>query len=262
MKNIPLFARVQIFLNFLRENRNTLIPLGGHFIPMAIRTDGKIKFLIRNIEAEKVRKIKEFGRRYGATINDMMMTAVIRAHARVGNWQGKKPLRFWTTIDNRRYLPGQHAGGICNLSAVEILNFGNSHHHNFVESLKFITALSHRRKASWLGLNTYIGIFPIMKILSYRNLLKFMDNAIGFYQRNNLVQAALTNLGPIEPEKVSFDAPPVKACLIVPPVFPPLLGLGLSGYNGSLTLSAGVYPSSDQKEIMNQLIENIINELP
>jgi NRPS condensation-like uncharacterized protein len=262
LRQIPLRARPVIFLNWLREAWGSMVPLAGHTVPVTSRTDGTKTYLTRTIESGRAARIAEYGRRSGATVNDVMMTAVLRAHASMGSRNGKSPLRLWTTIDNRRYLPTRKTGGICNLSAVEIVRMPANLGSTFADSLSTMAALSRRRKSSWFGLNAYISMYPLMRTLSYEGTLKRIGGAFQFFLGHGLIQAALTNMGKIQPEQVSFGFPPVEARLLVPPVFPPFLGLGLSGYAGSLALSAGVFPSSSQKEVVCQLLERTLSELP
>ena len=261
MKRIPLFSRPRIFMNYLRETWGVLVPPHGHSIPVTSRADDRKYFITRTFEADAVEYLRRLGRKSGASLNDILMTAIIRAHASMGNWDGELPLRLWTTIDNRRYLQDRKTDGICNLSAVEIITIGNRIGSTFFDTLSMVAALSARRKKSWLGLNTYIGLFPLMRLMSpdsIRNLMTYMTD---YFTRAGIVQAALTNMGEISPERVKFDSLPVEAHMLVPPVFPPLLGYGLSGYKGTLTLSAGVYHSSTQPETVSILADRVISEL-
>ena len=70
----------------------------------------------------------------------------------------------------------------------------------------------------------------------------------------------LANMGPISPDSVTFEALPVNACLLPPTLYPPLLLPGISGYKGTLTISAGVYPS--QKDVTERFFDAVLSELP
>jgi len=261
MKQIPMLSRPRIFMNYLRETWGVFIPPRGHSIPVTNRTDNRKFFITRTFEPEAVEYLRRLGRKSHASLNDTLMTAIVRAHASMGNWDGELPLRIWTTIDNRRYLQDGKTGGICNLSAVEIITIGNRIGSTFFDTLSCVASLSERRKKSWLGLNTYIGLFPLFRFMSTNAIRNLMTHSTDFFMRTGIVQAALTNMGEVSPERVKFDSSPVEAHLLVPPVFPPLLGFGLSGYKGSLTLSAGVYQSSTQPETVSILVDRVISEL-
>ena len=62
-------------------------------------------------------------------------------------------------------------------------------------------------------------------------------------------------------DDVTFDdLRPTNAYLLPPPAFPPSMVGGLSGYNGTLTLSSGVYDSV--KEPVGRFLETLLAELP
>jgi len=71
---------------------------------------------------------------------------------------------------------------------------------------------------------------------------------------------AFTNTGPIDPSAVTFGSKPVMARLLPPPNYPPLFAVGISGYEGTLTLSAGVY--SIQRNLVERLLDKMVAELP
>ena len=50
------------------------------------------------------------------------------------------------------------------------------------------------------------------------------------------------------------------ARLLPPPNYPPLFAVGISGYEGTLTLSAGVY--SIQRNLVERLLDKMVAELP
>jgi len=71
---------------------------------------------------------------------------------------------------------------------------------------------------------------------------------------------AFTNTGPIDSTAVSFGSKPSMARLLPPPFYPPLFIVGISGFEGTLTLSSGVY--SIQKELAERFLDKKIAELP
>ncbi|MCP4103917.1 MAG: hypothetical protein GY749_00005 [Desulfobacteraceae bacterium] len=62
--------------------------------------------------------------------------------------------------------------------------------------------------------------------------------------KNKAIFPVFTNLGPIKEQYLVFDEKPDSACIIVPTGYPPFFGFGISGYSGSLTLTAGTFSSS------------------
>jgi NRPS condensation-like uncharacterized protein len=88
---------------------------------------------------------------------------------------------------------------------------------------------------------------------------KLMQRHIQRLDHQGNTANTFTNLGPIAPETVTFGSKPVMARLLPPPVYPPYFMLGVSGYEGTLTLSSGVYTL--QREPVQRFLEAMVNEL-
>ena len=76
--------------------------------------------------------------------------------------------------------------------------------------------------------------------------------------RRGKVPPAFTNMGSID--DLDFDGSPQSAHLLVPPVYPPSVGVGLSGFGGTLSLTTVAYPQSRSE--IEAFMEAIIDELP
>ncbi len=60
---------------------------------------------------------------------------------------------------------------------------------------------------------------------------------------------------------MTFGKRPSVAHILPPQTYPPIpFDWGLSGYNGTLTLAAGAYPS--QKETIERFFDAVLKELP
>ena len=80
-----------------------------------------------------------------------------------------------------------------------------------------------------------------------------------FLSTNTNMMNILTNLGPINEDELIFDENPLRAWVLPPAVFPPILGVGISGYGGGLTLAASIYDCDH--EIVKELLKKIEAEL-
>jgi hypothetical protein len=78
----------------------------------------------------------------------------------------------------------------------------------------------------------------------------------------NMLADYVTNMGPIEKSEVTFDIAPASAWLLVPPVYPPLFGFGISGYEGGITLSFGGYRPAIDPENVNCFFDRLESEIP
>jgi len=200
----------------------------------------------------------EYAHIHNATLNDLLTTASFHTLAAIGKPDGKNRLRLVTTVDLRRYLPDSKGGSICNLSAQDYMTLGNNINDAFDTTLERVSAYMRQRKSHWIGIGPYLGLEPPASLLPYK-LRKTAASKQSETTKHNSAPNP-TNMGRIDPNTITFDVPPIKAHLLPPPVYPPLLVYGLSGYNGTLTLSAEVYPT--QKEIVEQFFDAILKELP
>ncbi len=259
-RRVPWYEYPRIYLLYLIKLCRMMAPAAVHSISLEGSPDAPPAFVRRRIPRERVAALSKYGRSRGATLNDVMMAALVRAIAALGDRNGRARSGLWTTVDLRRYLPDGKAGSICNLSAMEPLLFGTEPGDDFDSTLARVTAITKRLKANWIGLSDYVGIAPAA-LLPYRWLL-----GAGRRLTRRTITAgrylnAYTNMGPIAPASVAFGAKPKDAWLLPPPAYPPQTVIGMSGYDGSLTLAAGVYSESAQR-VVAALLDEALSELP
>lgn len=258
-RELPLRAHPRILLGFCRETRNGLFPRFTHRFEPPVMEGGPMGFAVRHLPADRIADLAAFGHAKGATLNDLLMAAFVRAQIDVVPWDGRTQIRLQTTVDLRRYLPGRAAGGVCNLSAFDYFMPGTDPGGDYGETLERVIETTRRRKADWTGI-TLLCAAPMMVVLGYpalkRTFRRIFAEGIASHNQPN----ALTNLGPIAPGDVDFGVPPVRAWLLTPPINPPLFGLGLTGYAGTLTLSAGA--PAGALPVIESFIDRIVAALP
>jgi NRPS condensation-like uncharacterized protein len=241
MDHIPWHAYPRILWNYFRQTLASTMPLPTHSISVGQGPWQPYGYVVRDLEPVLVRQLKSYAKAQAVTINDLIVTAFFRTQVRLGQWDGRKALRLQTTVNLRRwYLPTQRAEGICNLSAYEYPQLGRELGQDFAATLERVAAYMKRRKSSWPGL-TEVCLLPIFRRLAYPSLLKCFRFLCNQVSASGMFPNTLTNMGPIERSEVNFgDLWPAKARLIVPCIAPPFLGVGISGYQDMITLSAGV----------------------
>jgi len=261
LRHIPWHAFPGIYLRSLREAQHIIkAPHGTYTVPIADGPRKPLVFVSRFLAADRVSCLADYARAHNATLNDLMLAGYVRASALRGDWDGRSRLMLAMAVDFRqRYLPTRKAEAICNLSGVEYPDLGTDVGHDFSATLERISADMQRRKAGWMGMEWCVGQLQLA-ILPY-------DWRAGFYRkaaqrsmaRNNLVPG-FTNMGPIDPASVTFDCEPANARLLPPPAYPPVFESGVSGYAGTLTISAGVYPT--QRDVVEHFFDALVAELP
>lgn len=262
LRHIPWHAYLKIHLNFLRETliiNNT--KHGTYMLPFEDNARENLGFVYRFIPADRVSYQLDYGRSHSATLNDVMLTAYIRALGLRGDWDRTSRLMVLISVDLRQwYLPIKKADGICNLSAGEYINLGTDIGHDFAATLQRVCTITMGRKANWIGVNQVIGAFPILLSLP-QSLIEGNFHKAGqrLIDKHNL-SPAFTNMGEIDRDRVTFDLAPSSAILLTPPTYPPHFAAGISGYAGSLTITAGAYNS--QRNVVDQFLDVIISQLP
>lgn len=262
MRHLPWYAYPRIYINCLREMWSNLVPRVTHSLPVEDGPPSQPVFIRRLLRAERVARLADYGRARQATLNDMMVAAFYRASAREANWDGREQLRLATTVDLRRYLPNRRGEAVCNLSAFEYPHLGRELGDDFASTLARVSGITRRRKANWLGLNAYVGLMPFISHLPYSWVMKLFSKMVQQAIKKRNAANCLTNLGPIPAKSLAFDTRPANAWLLPPPIHPPMFVAGLSGYAGTLTLSAGVYPHSMRKVSADRFFDALLSELP
>jgi len=260
IRHVPLYAYPRIYRNCLHANWEILTPRITHRLPIQAGPRTPLAFVCRHLNANRVGRLAEYGRERDATLNDLIMAAFFRALVAVGDWDRRMRFGLDMTVDLRRYVPGRRVKGICNLGAIESLCLGTNLGDDFDSTLMRVTAITQRQKANWTGLDYYVGLGPLVSPVPHGLSMRCYRKMVQMVLEKGYVPNSLTNMGPISTESVTFQAPPVNAYLLPPPIYPPSFLAGLSGYAETLTLSAGVYPS--QKDVTERFFDAVLSELP
>jgi NRPS condensation-like uncharacterized protein len=261
LRRMPWWAVPRSLLDLLRDLWFAVARPTHHGLPIDDGPRTPLTFLVRELEADRIARLAAWGRARDATLNDLLVAGVFRALAAEGNWDGQAQLRLAMTIDLRRYLPSGRGAAIANLSAVALAwpCLGTELGADFPATLARVAEITRYRKGRGLGLTESLAVAFVAPLPHAwaRGIFRHVWRQ-QVEQHNH--QPALTNMGPIDPDTVTFGTRPQAARLLPPPGYPPGFLAGLSGYDGSLTLSAGVYPT--QREIMGRFLDRVLAELP
>jgi len=133
---------------------------------------------------------------------------------------------------------------------------------DFAATLESVKKSVEPQKERYFGLGMMIG-FWLMGVGQPYFLPKFvMRNTFVLGVKDGNLPPAFTNMGPIERESCrDWGKTPDAAFLGVPTARPPWFAVGMSGYGGSLSLSAGFYPSAIAPERIEALFDAMEAEL-
>lgn len=264
MKHVPLRAYPHIYLNSLRSALRTYSPGTAHTLSIPDGPRQPLVYVNLFVPSNRVSALAQYGRSRDATLNDIILAASLRALADTEHRDGSSYLGLSTTIDLRRYAPSGNADAAANLSAALVRwpDIGTEPGQTFADTLERVAGITRYGKEHWIGLEILIDPFSLLSmVMAHKWQRKQYNRFAKLGLKKHGVTHSFTNLGPIDTESVTFGIQPSIARVLPPPSYPLLPFLfSLSGYNGTLTLSAGAYPT--QKEAIEKFFDAILKELP
>lgn len=225
--------------------------------------NGRHTFVMKRLSGERVRPIKAYCAEMDATINDVVVAAMLRSYVRKTGWSGNGELRMVGTVDLRRYLPNRRAQALCNLSSFYFIDLGRRLGAQFNDTLSRVKGQIDSLKTDNLGLGFALGTYLLglpypfgFKMLMFREYFSKLATT-------GNIPPSMTNLGTIDDTALDFGSPDITAAeVLVPPCNPPFLVTGLSGYKDTLTLSLGFRESALSRAEVVGLFEVVDQELP
>lgn len=243
----------------VRDLSDAMFPIKHLQLPMGDRMEGPPRFELLHLPAARIAAIRRSAPE--ATVNDLICAGVLRSLVRVAGWNGRDTLRMWGTVDLRRYLPDGCADGLCNLSGFMYQNLGTELGDDYANTLARVKAVTDRIKTLWPGLG-----YPVGTVLNQGLVPTAVVARVSALLRGHLLSwmpPVLTNMGAIDDSAMDFGAPGLTDVrLVVPASHPPGLIMGLSGFRGAITVSAGHFPSALPTATLQALLAAIDEELP
>ncbi len=213
--------------------------------------------------------MSRYSKARGATINDLLLTAVFRAMFQISKPYYGIPMDIPVTIDLRRYLPDHKTDAIRNLSGGIVVRLDRKPDEPFEATLSRVTTFTETIKKKHPSMFNISWLEYIEK-LSFRQLCgyyKYMTQVVELASQNpfytvNYCSPVLSNFGFISRSLLKFGESTVVDAYIIPPVVrAPGMLLVASTYNDILTLGVGFYKTSIQKNVMDSVIGKIKDEL-
>lgn len=208
-------------------------------------------------------RMRDWAAARGATVNDVLVTATLRALARQTGWEGETALRLVGTVDLRRHLPGRRAGALCQLTGMYGVSLGREFPRDFEATLRRVKGQVDAQKTGHFGLGIFLVMAALYKPYPWFLVKRMMPGfwKVGLWDGN--LPPGFTNLGAVDPAEADFGAPELEsAAMVIPATHAPWFGVGVSGHKGALTLSAGVWPGAIAPEWVEELFFLVEEELP
>ena len=156
----------------------------------------------RTLAPERLGRMKAFGRKYGATVNDLLIAAFFLALQRIRDDSSDpgSPRSILTSVDLRRRYPGCHGEGLpMNLSTAYEVTLSIDGGAGLDEVTRQVTAITSRRKTERPGLASILFYEGIMAG-GMPAVRAFFDDMIERYVSSGCKNPVFANLGIFDPE--------------------------------------------------------------
>ncbi|MDR3216772.1 MAG: condensation domain-containing protein [Clostridiaceae bacterium] len=159
------------------------------------------RFVLHDYDATDFKTMRDFGKLYGCTFNDVFLTIYSRATARVISADKNVPLELDCIVDLRRYLKEKQTKGLTNFVSKVICQTENPPDEDIVTAVKKMAEQMNKNKSSYPGLQglallrfaSFILPYPVARA----TMLKVFNNPL----------VALSNIGLVDGSRVVFDEP-------------------------------------------------------
>lgn len=209
--------------------------------------------------------LSRYAKSKGATINDLIVTALYRALFEMSQPFNGIPMDISMTVDLRRYLPDQKTEAIRNFSGGFNTKMSRIANETFEGTLSRVIPMMDKIKNSRPGLLSAIGLERVEKSdfhqtnSLYRAVSQFL---IQFSSCVPQCAPVLSNLGILYKDLIKFGENVVNDAYIVPPaICAPGLLLCIGTYNGVITMSVSYYQSQAREEQIQRFLNLVAKEL-
>jgi NRPS condensation-like uncharacterized protein len=238
-----------------------------------VQRHGKLDYVAWKLNPDQVEAISDYGGALRATVNQVLLAALYIAACEAIPHSGEGPLPLRTFIDLRRYLPGRKTSTLSNLVGVCTITIDQDKGAALEIVVQQIRDQMKAQK-KYIGLRE--SLFPVEAFSPFRQMaelvpfayLKYLEThrfreiEQSFKDRSEIQVPGLigtSTLGQLDESRLRFKGTEVIDAYATAGLFrvPGLLGLGVSGFRGCLTLHLGLGPTA----LVTRIHENIMQVL-
>ncbi|MDZ4654999.1 MAG: hypothetical protein U1F44_03900 [Coriobacteriia bacterium] len=229
--------------------------------PAAGNTGQDLTYRWATVPPERFVSLKSYGSERGCTVNDMMLTAVLRACISRLDPPAGTPLSLMYTADLRRYLPDAASLPISNLSISGSLDIERIDGESFDDTLGRV----HGRMEQWAKMCHGAGPLASAERLAglgYRTTERLLRMAFRAGGAPGKTYPWFTNIGVIDDTRLSFDGmTPDSGFVFGPASRGPSIVPVISTYRDALTVCMGFCESDYDAASVEGLLESIVGEI-
>lgn len=231
----------------------------GHTVafPYLVGENTKQIVAVRQLNQQQFNAIKIQARKNNATINDICLTAYIRALSKIAEIKNEM-VSVCFTADLRNYLPKDEKMAMCNLSGMNPIRISRNLAESFDETLSKVLPETKKIKADFPGINMALYFETLGK-------LKFKDANIQIKlfceeaAKTRFCNPWLSNVGVLADTKIRLGRVEVEDCYMVGTAsFSPGIMMLVSTYDGTLTLAVNFFQSTMEKKNVEELMDTML----
>jgi NRPS condensation-like uncharacterized protein len=210
-------------------------------------------FVTRRLAADGFLALKAHAKSRGASVNDMFLTAYIRAlHLRTGEERIVMPC----PVDLRRFIPQGRSHGICNLTSNLICDVRVGGGDTFDETLSQVSGQMRLRKESLSSLKSVVLLGLIVHLVPFQLLRRIFGRLF------TIPVVSYTNLGVIDSGRLHFGGVGVTDAFLTGAVkYVPYFQLAFSTFGDVCTLSCNLHGTPEDRETIGLFLESLCGEL-
>lgn len=206
----------------------------------------------RIIPYEAFTRLTAYAKSRHATINDLMLTAFIRALSRLFG----RPVAVPSSIDLRKYLPDHKAESICNLDTNLTCDIGKELGTSFEQTLGSVKLVMDREKANTACLKSLILLEKMFDIFPYATAKGILEKSF------SNAPIAFTNIGILDRNRLSFGTPEVTEAYMTGSIkYSPYFQMAISTYDNQASLSVNLYGTASDRKKISDFLDDVILEL-
>jgi Uncharacterized protein containing a NRPS condensation (elongation) domain len=207
---------------------------------------------MRTIPRERFRLLRSYAKAHGATVNDVMLAALIRVlHDLFG-----QEIALPCTMDLRKYLPGRRADGICNLVTNLTCDIGPDIGASFNDTLARVSAAMNREKANVGYVKSLALLETVFQIFPYATAKNIVEKV---YINAPI---AFTNIGILDKERLRFGETEMTGAYMTGSVkYSPYFQLAISTFDDEATFSVNLYGTASDREKISLFCDKMGLEL-
>jgi NRPS condensation-like uncharacterized protein len=234
---------------------------GGWTIPSVGRTGRGRTHRLLELHPARYHALKAYGKVRGASVNDMMLTALFRALCRTLDPPSGVPLSFMCTADHRRFLPPDRPIPITCVSISCLVQLEYLPGETFDDTLDRVVTWMSAWKDRGYGIADQKRAADMAKLgyAAGRMLLAQTDKMAS---RSGKSTPGLTNLGVIDERRLTFDGvAPEAAYMLGPAPFGGSIFPTIATYRDTLTIAAPLCANDMDPTVIEDVLNAMDSEL-